>query len=430
MRIDASEDATALEDPRASRRPGALSIGLGTPSWPLGGTPNGVLTYVATVAPALAMRGHNVSLFTSELSGPPGEFRVYNSRRVGERPVSKRLLDALLYRLAPRATWRAATRRDLIATVSRLVSEQHPDVLEMEESHGTASWVRRACSVPLHVRLHGPWFLNGPAVGAPEDATFRDRVRAEGEAIAEADVVSAPSRDVLERVRARYRLSLRDAAVIPNPTIPVPSSLRWARGGCDPDRILFVGRFDRHKGGDLLIEAFSRVLRERPGTRLTFVGPDRGVILDGGRTEHLEAFVRARLPGALEDGRIEWLGPRPPAALPPLRRGAFLTVVPSRYENFPGTVVEAMAHGCPVVAAAVGGIPEIVTHGVNGLLHRGGDAQDLAARMLELLRDRDLAARLGAHAARDADQKHHPDVVAGQLEALLARAADRGPRVR
>jgi glycosyltransferase involved in cell wall biosynthesis len=406
-------------------RPGALSVGLATPSWPLGSAPNGVVTYVATIAPALAARGHRVSLLTSEISGPPGELPVYEIRGDAlARPLRTRVLDALKYRIAPHAAWRACSRRDVLRTVSRMVSDQRLDILELEESFGIASWVRRACRVPVHVRLHGPWFLNGPAVGAPQDASFRARVRAEGLGIAEADAVSAPSRDVLERVRAWYRLPLRDAVVVPNPTSPVFARNRWNLQDCDPDRILFVGRFDRHKGGDLVIDAFARVLHARPRTRLTFVGPDSGLAIDG-RTERLETFVRERLPGAFEDGRIDWLGVQPFSALAPLRRSALVTVVSSRYENHPGTVTEAMAMGCPVVAADVGGIPELVKHGVNGLLHRGGDAGNLAARVLELLEDPERAAQLGAQAARDAERTHHPDVVAAQLEQMLGRFAGR-----
>lgn len=408
------------------RHSGVLSIGLGTPSWPLGSEPNGIVTYVATVAPVLAARGHRVSLFTPELSGPPGEFPVYEIRgEASRRSLAARLLDALRYRVAPAATWRALARRDTLRTVLTMVAEQRPDVLEMEESFGLAAWVRRACAVPVHVRLHGPWFLNGPAVGAPQDAAFRERVRAEGVGIAEADAVSAPSLDVLERVRARYGLALPDAAVIPNPTLAVLSGDRWRLQDCDTDRILFVGRFDSHKGGDLVIEAFARVLHSRPRTRLTFVGPDRGIGLPGGRTERLHTFVRARLPGALEDGRIEWLGAQPFSALPSLRRRALVTVVPSRYENHPGTVTEAMTIGCPVVAANVGGIPELVQHGVNGLLHRGGDPQDLAARILDMLRSPSMAERLGRRAGEDAEQRHHPEVVVDRLESLLLRTAAR-----
>lgn len=399
---------------------------MGTPSWPIGSDANGVVTYVATIAPALAARGHRISLLTSELPSSPGEFPVYATQgSEAKRPVARRALDALWYRLAPYTAWHSRARSQLLRAVQRMIAEQRLDVLEMEEWFGAASWVRRASALPVHVRLHGPWFLSGPAVGAPRDIRFRSRVRGEGVAIAEADAISSPSRDVLERVRAWYGLALPAAVVIRNPTSPVPSSERWNLQDCDPERVLFVGRFDRLKGGDLVIDAFARVLHARPASRLTFVGPDRGVAVADRRLVQFKAFVRERLPGALEDGRIEWLGAQPFSALAALRRRAAVTVVASRYETFGGTVAEAMALGCPVVAAEVGGIPELVQHGVNGLLHRGGDADDLAARILEFLGDPSRAARLGAQAGRDAERRHHPDIIAAQLEQLLMSVAGR-----
>ena len=83
-----------------------------------------------------------------------------------------------------------------------------------------------------------------------------------------ADVVSAPSRNVLEQVRDFYGLALPDAEVIPGPTRPVPATERWKLEDCDPVQVLFIGRFDRHKGGDLIIEAFGRVLKVVPEARL------------------------------------------------------------------------------------------------------------------------------------------------------------------
>ena len=74
----------------------------------------------------------------------------------------------------------------------------------MEESFGWARWVRPVTSIPVCVRLHGPWLLNGRAAAAPEDDAFHERVRDEGLAIRAANAITAPSRDVLEQVREFY----------------------------------------------------------------------------------------------------------------------------------------------------------------------------------------------------------------------------------
>src|SRR5207237_768264 len=145
--------------------------------------------------------------------------------------------------------------------------------------------------------------------------------------------ITAPSHDVLERTRAFYGLALKGAEVIPPPTAPIPPSARWRLEDCDPDQVLFIGRFDRHKGGDLIVEAFGRVLREVPRARLGFVGPDRGFLDEYGRQWHLEEFIRDRVPGALESGAITLMGQQPYSALDQFRRKALVNVICSRYET-------------------------------------------------------------------------------------------------
>jgi glycosyltransferase involved in cell wall biosynthesis len=237
--------------------------------------------------------------------------------------------------------------------------------------------------------------------------------------------VTASSSDVLERTRAHYGLALQNAEVIPTAIRPIPPADRWRPQDADPATVLFAGRFDRHKGGDLIIEAFGRVLRDVPQARLLFAGPDPGLIDDDGRRWHIEGFVDDRLPGARASGRVTLLGKQPRSALDGLRRRAAVTVICSRYDNFPATVLEAAAMGCPIVAARIGGIPEIIRDGVDGLLHRAGDPDDLADRIIAMLTDPDRAAEFGRQAAARCEQEFHPVAVAEQMVAHFRRTRAR-----
>jgi glycosyltransferase involved in cell wall biosynthesis len=229
----------------------------------------------------------------------------------------------------------------------------------------------------------------------------------------------------LEQVRDYYRIALLDAEVIPNPTWPVPVAERWRLEGCDPKQVLFVGRFDRLKGGDLIIEAFGRVLHDVPEARLCFVGPDASCAVDDGRRWNMEDFVRDRVPGALETGRIKWLGRQPFSALAELRRRAMVTIVCSRSETFSYTAIEAMALGCPTVGAKTGGIAEIIQDNINGLLHRAEDPSDIAAKIVHLLKNPAQAAELGRQAAADCERRYYPDVVAGRTVEFYRRIVSR-----
>jgi glycosyltransferase involved in cell wall biosynthesis len=286
----------------------------------------------------------------------------------------------------------------------------------MEESFGMVQLVKPQLRIPIVVKLNGPHFANGAAMGLPEDAAFRERVRNEGIGIAEADAVSAPSHEVLEQTRAYYGLPLPGAVVIPYPTPAVPAERRWSLAECDPSRLLFVGRFDRHKGGDVVIDAFRRVAQKLPQVRLWFAGPDKGLTDEQGQHWTLAEYIAERAPDVAE--RIDLLGWQPNSSLAELRRKAFVTIVGSRYETFGIVVSEAMAHGCPVAATRTGGIAEIIEDGETGVLARPGDPDDLAAAILRLLRAPEFAAKLGRRAAEEATRRYHPDAIAHETVAF------------
>ena len=297
------------------------------------------------------------------------------------------------------------------------------ELLEIEESYGWARLLAGKVPVPIVVRLHGPWFLNGTANGAEQDYAFRRRHRWEMDGLLAADAITAPSTDVLNRTLeqlARRGPVPALTASIANPVEPVPAPDRWNLQGCDQKRIVFVGRFDRHKGGDLMIDAFARVLRRRPDARLDFVGPDRGCVADDGNTWGLNDYLRSRLSDE-DRAKVTVHGFKPAGEAAKLREQALVTVAPSRYETFSLAASEAMMAGCPLVVCGVGALTELVQHGRNGLVASPGDSQDLAEKILALLQDPDQAAGLGNQAAIDAAARYAPDVIASQMLDLYGR---------
>lgn len=144
----------------------------------------------------------------------------------------------------------------------------------------------------------------------------------------------------------------------------------------------FVGRFVPIKDLLLLVEAFARVYREEPGTRLLLAG-------DG----ELRARVQAGLPAAGIGDAVTFAGWC--EDLPALYAAMDVLVLSSRNEGTPVAVIEGMAAGLPVVATAVGGVPDVVTHGATGILVESGSADQMAAAMLRLARDPEERRRLG-----------------------------------
>ncbi len=398
-----------------------LSVAYVSPAWPADMIANGIPPYISEISEGLRQNGHRALILAQQVAAGAASADVRDLRAVSPTPTpARRLLDGLMYRIAPASTWSRQVCRPIIAEARRAVRERGIQLIEMEESFGWPRLVKPKVPIPVIVRLHGPWFMMGPLRDAPDDAAFRRRVRDEGEAIRMADGITAPSREILERTRDYYGLPLEGAEAIPPPTPILPASECWSLAGCEPRTILFVGRFDRHKGGDIMIDAFARVASSFPESRLRFVGPDSGFIDDDQRRWTIREYLRARLPADILP-RVEWIDRQPNSALPALRRSALLTVVASRYETFGLTVAEAMAQGCPVVASGAGGIAEIVTDGVNGLLCRPGDPADLAAKLGQLLRDPARAETLGCRARRDAEARYDRVALAEQIAAFYRR---------
>lgn len=156
--------------------------------------------------------------------------------------------------------------------------------------------------------------------------------------------------------------------------------------GLAPDQrvIIWTGRLDPVKGFEEMLAAFARVRQSRPA-RLLLVGegPYRPVI---------EQLIRQH---RLSDD-VLLLGQR--ADVPQLLKAADCFLFCSRTEGLPNALLEAMAAGLPIVATNVPGCRDLIAHGRTGLLARKGQVDQIAANLITLFDDADLARRLGREA--------------------------------
>jgi glycosyltransferase involved in cell wall biosynthesis len=359
---------------------------------------NGIVTYIGNIRPGLEAAGVATRVLTGVVVAGEDEASVDLARAAPTRSAQA------LIRAAARVLPFHPTALMLGLSIGRALVDMKRahglDVFEMEESFGTPMYVQQLVDVPVVVRLHGPRFLQAPVQGLPLDREFRRINRAERACITRAVGITAPALDVLQRVRREYGLELPDAAVIPNPVPIIPPERQWSFDRCDKKTILFVGRFDRHKGGDLVIDAFQRLAPALPQAELLFVGPDHVLRADDGRTYTIGDYLNAHVAPEVR-ARIRVLGALPSEQIEPLRRQAFVTVVASRYEIFGLTLAESLAFGCPTIASNVGGMPEILLGDRTGLLCEGGSAVDLAAKIMALFENPTRAAELGRQAVAD-----------------------------
>lgn len=189
--------------------------------------------------------------------------------------------------------------------------------------------------------------------------------------------------------------------VVPNPAPPAPEVTTTERQG-----LVFAGRLTRQKAMHVAIDALAYV----PEARLTVIGdgPDRG---------RLEQHAQS----AGLNGRVSFVGSLPRAEVLDALAGAEAAVLSSDWENFPHAAVEALAVGTPMVATSVGGVGEIVSDGVNGLLVPPGSPEAFGHALQRLLESPELQTSL-SDGALESVLELDAGTIYRQIEQLLQAA--------
>jgi glycosyltransferase involved in cell wall biosynthesis len=188
--------------------------------------------------------------------------------------------------------------------------------------------------------------------------------------------------------------------VLPN-SVALPSADTGAAE--EEGRILFLGRLEEAKGVFELLHACALLAPRFPAIRLV-LGGEGDFDAVRRRASELGVAGRIELPG--------WIGPE--QRTHELRR-AQVFCLPSHAEGLPMALLEAMAAGKAVVASSIGGIPEAISDGDNGLLVPPSASQALAAALAGLLADDALRGRMGRRARETVEQHYSQDAVGARL---------------
>jgi glycosyltransferase involved in cell wall biosynthesis len=209
---------------------------------------------------------------------------------------------------------------------------------------------------------------------------------------------------------APYRRGDRPETVIPNPVPSSPSA--ESSGSRRPGRIAFIGRIDGRKGADLAILAAGSLMGRGADVTLSLAGANGHLRWEDDRLSFHE-FLNVAVPSRLHS-RFDYRGVLSPREVSALRAEAAVVVVPSRYENFPYSVIEAMAEACPVVASASYGSAEVIEDGRTGRLFPPGDADALADTIADVLSDPGRAGRMGFAARSYVAEVLNPERLAAE----------------
>jgi D-inositol-3-phosphate glycosyltransferase len=392
------------------RRLAVLSFHTSPLAQPGTGDGGGMNVYVRELSSALARAGVGCDVYTRAwrrglppvLEVEPG-FRVHHVVAGPKASVAKEDLFELV--------------DEFTAGVLRLLETSGPpDVLHANYwlSGVAGHEIKHRLELPLVSTFHT---LDRVKAEAEADEPGR-RARAEAEVIGCSDAILASSADEAAQLERLYgAVPERIEVVVPGVDHDLfsPGDRAKARaelGVGDEPVLLFVGRIQPLKGADVAVGAVA-ALPSSDATLLVVGGPSG----PGGPTEmaRLRELVAAEGLG----GRVRFVPPQPHGGLATYYRAADVCLVPSRSESFGLVALEAAACGTPVVAAAVGGLRTLVSHGATGFLVEGRDPGAYAAHVAELLADPERAAAMGAVASSRA-RRYRWSITGARLRRLYA----------
>jgi glycosyltransferase involved in cell wall biosynthesis len=368
--------------------------------------------YDANLCHALARRGHDVALDTSPfLFEPVPALDGYEVRDRFFRPLERR--PSLKSRPLMRRVAKAALYPVDVARWARDLQEAPPDVVHLQwsllpffDAAVLARLKRARARVVYTVHDVEPFSGSGSGIGR------RRLYHAPDALIAHSDV---SRKRLIEAYELPRDLVHKIPLGGPGLFAPRPLETRIARERLglhqEATYLLFFGLIKPHKGLDLLLDAFAEAVAVRAELRLLIAGEVMG------RWEPYARQIEARNLTGVVDLRLGFV---PTELLAEHFCAADLVVLPYRETFQSGVALAAYTYARPVLATAVGGLPEVVEEGKTGFLAPADDPRALARTIITATQDREALTAMGASAATRLATEHSWDHIAARHEQVYA----------
>ncbi len=375
----------------------------------------GISAYLRALIPVLADAGHRVTVVArtrrkevQTLCG--GKVKIVPAELPGSHwYLSKVPLLSRFTHPVRQLEW----SQGFYQAACRVFRDDVPDVIETAET-GALQLARKPIA-PLVMRLHGSNFTFQKFSGGPSGTGIRLDRSLELAALRRAAAITSPSTFQALELARTSEIPLEDIQVISNPVSAAILTRAHAARPVHPSAtplVLYTGRLAPVKGIVPLLEAAKEVCRSG-SVKFTLAGP-----WQMGQAPAKFGFDPE---GKLTGTQLSWNGHISWETIADLYVQATVFVMPSLFESFGISVIEAMAFGIPVVATTAGALPEVVEDGVTGLLVPSGDSGALAAAIKRLLNNAPLRARLGAAGRERVLARYTPERIAEKTLALYER---------
>ncbi|MDH5506008.1 MAG: glycosyltransferase family 4 protein [Anaerolineae bacterium] len=292
--------------------------------------------------------------------------------------------------------------------------EHRIDIIEGCE---TGNLLLAQTGIPLIMRLHGEAYSFAKHSNSPIHPGLIMLRKLESIALRKTAAVTSPSQVQADEVANDLGWEKGRIAVIPNPVAPV--LLEAGREYIEEKNmdgtpiVLYTGRIAHVKGILTLLQSVTMVSESNPGVRFVIAGQQHASIDNGSLNQALDTNnTRAH---------VTLLGHVPWDELVLWYRQATVFVMPSYYDTFGISCLEAMAFGLPVVASRAGGLPEVVEDGVTGILVPPKDPNALGTAIDHLLQNPELRRKMGEAGRNRVLRKFTADRVAEESMQIYKR---------
>jgi glycogen(starch) synthase len=356
-----------------------LHIAFVTPESPYGDAAAcGIASYLRAIIPAIVDARHHVTVLAKSTEekifmAEGGRVSVHHFRLPSLHWYSAKL--PLIRNFAPLPLRQFEWSFGFYREVARLHAQQKIDIIESTEA-GSLFLSRIA---PVVIRLHGSELTFRKYSGMSLTASIRCNEALESYAGRRAAAITAPGRFQADEIVRRRAWSKERVRVIPNPISEslLKAAAGFHRNGHHERTVLYTGRLAPVKGIDTLLKAAKLVHAKDPSITFVLAGP--------WQMPEAPPQYGLQLNQRSPDG-IQWVGPQNQSQLIEWYKRAALFVMPSYYESFGISPVEAMAFGVPVVASDTSGLAEVIGSERLTSLVPKGDAGALAQTIVESMR--------------------------------------------
>lgn len=365
----------------------------------------GIATYVHTLAHALSKQGNFVSVICKAVQEEreylDGNVHIY---RIKPKSIKLSFIPNIIQGLL----------KDVInhfeysyAVYQKFKEIKKVDIVECAETRFEGYFLLKKKIAPIVIRLHTPSFLLRKINKEKYNINKNLIEKLEKFGILNSDGISSCSENLNSIVTQKFHLYKNKIKTIPNPINLEDFTLN---GKVEND-ILFCGRLQTLKGIYTFAQAIPYVSKKFPLMKFIFLGYNPKIYEQNLSKEKLtKFFIKEKV---LE--KVEFLPMIEREKVISYYQKAKICVVPSRWENFPYTCLEAMACGKPVVGSNAGGIKEIIEDKISGLLFEPDNYYDLANKIIFLLKNEKKAEEIGNNAYKKIQAKFDAPIIAKKM---------------